>query len=140
MISGEVHAGPNAVMALDREGYSLFHVNLKEVISMIGYPGFPLFMKNHFNIAVEEVHRSLSKKKFASDLSRLVPELVADDMIKGDSGVRAQALGQDGKLIDDFVFEVSSTQLHVLNAPSPAATASFAIARHLIQVINSVRT
>lgn len=86
------------------------------------------------------MHRSLSKKKFASDFSRLVRELAVDDMVKAESVVRAQALGQDGKLIDDFVFELTPTQVHVLNTPSPAATASFAIARHLIQVIKNART
>ena len=132
MISGEVHAGPNAVLALAREGYRWSDIHLGELGMTLGFSGFPKLAARNISTGVKEIQRSLSKKKFAKDLSRLVPGITANDLVRVEAGVRAQAVKPDGSLVDDFVFEQHGRQLHVLNAPSPAATASLAIADHIV--------
>lgn len=132
MISGEVHAGPNAVLALAREGYRWKDICLHELGMTVGYSGFPKLAAKNLVTGVRETYRSFNKNKFAKDLSRLVPGINASDLIPVESGVRAQAVKTDGSLVDDFVFEHHGRQLHVLNAPSPAATASLAIADFVV--------
>lgn len=140
MISGEVHAGPNAVLALAREGYRRGDIRFRELAMTLGFSGFPKLAAKNMATGLSEIHRSLSKKKFASDLSRLVPEITAKDLVRVESGVRAQAVRPDGSLVDDFVFEQRGRQLHVLNAPSPAATACLAIADHIVGDVLAIGT
>jgi (S)-2-hydroxyglutarate dehydrogenase len=133
MIGGGVHAGPNAVLALAREGYSWGAINLRDVWSTLSYPGFARLAAQNLSTGVQEVIRSLSPTLFARDLSKLVPGIRPNDLIRADAGVRAQAVGKDGKLVDDFVIQRTENQVHILNAPSPAATASLAIAKHIVR-------
>jgi L-2-hydroxyglutarate oxidase len=128
-INGRVHAGPNAVLALAREGYSWREVDLHDLAETLRFPGFRQLAKQHWKYGVSEMARSLSRTRFASALARLVPEVGAHDLERASSGVRAQAVFSDGRLADDFEFSRSNDgrALHVLNAPSPAATASLAI-------------
>ena len=133
MIGGGVHAGPNAVLALAREGYSWGAINLRDVWSTLSYPGFARLAAQNLSTGVQEVIRSLSPTLFARDLSKLVPGIRPQDLIRADAGVRAQAVGKDGKLVDDFVIQRTQNQVHILNAPSPAATASLAIAQHIVR-------
>lgn len=132
MISGEVHAGPNAVLAFAREGYRWSDIQLGELSMTLGYSGFPKLAAKNMATGMRETYRSFNKKKFAKDLSRLVPGITSNDLVRVDSGVRAQAVRPDGSFVDDFVFEHHGRQLHVLNAPSPAATASLAIADFIV--------
>lgn len=133
MIGGGVHAGPNAVLALAREGYSWQAINLRDVWSTLSYPGFARLAVRNLSTGVQEVGRSLSPTRFARDLSKLVPGIETHHLIRADAGVRAQAVGRDGKLVDDFVIQRNKNQVHILNAPSPAATASLAIAKHIVR-------
>jgi L-2-hydroxyglutarate oxidase len=132
MISGSVHAGPNAIMALSREGYRRNSVDVRTAIELLRSSGFYGFFAKNRGFALQELYRSLSKKKYAQDLARLVPGLSTRDLVIAESGIRAQAVSPDGTLVDDFVFEEAPRQLHILNAPSPAASASLAIAGHLV--------
>jgi L-2-hydroxyglutarate oxidase len=133
MIGGGVHAGPNAVLALAREGYSWGAINIRDVWSTLSYPGFARLAAQNLFTGVQEVVRSISPSLFARDLSKLVPGIGPQDLIRADAGVRAQAVGKDGKLVDDFVIQRTQNQVHILNAPSPAATASLAIAKHIVR-------
>lgn len=126
-VGGEVEAGPNAVLALARHGYSWGAVSARDLAETFAWPGFWRLASRHAGHALGEVHRSLDRHAFASALRRLVPELRDDDLAPARAGVRAQALGRDGALVDDFHVVRGERQLHVLNAPSPAATASLAI-------------
>ncbi len=128
-VNGHIHAGPNAVLALSREGYSWRAIELGDVRETIAYPGFRVLAKKQWRYGLSEMTRSLSRTKFAAALARLVPEVRAADLEPAAAGVRAQALHPDGRLADDFEFGRSNNGrvLHVLNAPSPAATASLAI-------------
>ena len=132
MISGGVHAGPNAVMALAREGYTWGDINLRDVWQTLSYPGFAKLALGNIPTGISELVRSLSPALFARDLSKLVPGIRAEHLIKSESGVRAQAIDRRGNLVDDFVIQETNHQVHILNTPSPAATASIAIARHLV--------
>ena len=129
MIDGSVHAGPNAVLAFKREGYRKTDVNWADLREILAYPGFWKMAKANFWEGCKEMHRSLRKAAFLHSLQRLVPELTAGDLVSANSGVRAQALLPDGKLVDDFVFLDAPNSIHVCNAPSPAATASLEIGR-----------
>lgn len=133
MIGGGVHAGPNAVLALAREGYSWGSINMRDIWSTLSYPGFARLASQNISTGVHEVIRSLSPTLFARDLSKLVPGIRPGDLVRADTGVRAQAVGKDGKLVDDFVIQRTQNQVHILNAPSPAATASLTIARHIVR-------
>ena len=133
MISGSVHAGPNAILSLSREGYKRNSVDLRNALQMLSYSGFYGFLAKNRRFASRELHRSFSKREFARDLARLVPSLSTRDLIVAESGIRAQAVRSDGTLVDDFLFERAVRQLHILNAPSPAASASLAIAGHLVE-------
>ncbi len=127
MIHGGVEAGPNAVLALAREGYDRRQVNLADLASALGFPGLWRFMARYPTATWNELRRSFSKPLFTASLQRLVPELREEDLTRGGAGVRAQAMRPDGSLVDDFQFVDGPRILHVLNAPSPGATASLAI-------------
>ncbi len=128
-ISGSVSAGPNAVLALRREGYRHTDFNLRDMASSVMFPGFWRMAARDWRSGLEEFRRSFSKSELVRALQRLVPEVQEKDLVPGGSGVRAQALKRDGTLADDFQFVPSGTLLHVLNVPSPAATASLPIGR-----------
>ncbi len=127
--SGSVSAGPNAVLALRREGYRHIDFNLRDMASSVMFPGFWRMAARHWRSGLEEFRRSFSKSELVRALQRLVPEVQEKDLVPGGSGVRAQALKRDGTLADDFQFVPSGKLLHVLNVPSPAATASLPIGR-----------
>lgn len=127
MVHGGVEAGPNAVLALAREGYRWRDVNLRDLGEAAFYPGLWRFLAAYPSLCGYEIRRSLSKAEFTRSLQRLVPGISADDLQPGSAGVRAQAMTPDGKLVEDFHFEEAAGILHVVNAPSPAATASLAI-------------
>jgi L-2-hydroxyglutarate oxidase len=131
-VSGEVWVGPNAVLAFAREGYRLRDVRLRELRETLGYRGFRALARRYWRAGLTEVTGELSKRRFVSALRRLVPELRARDVLPGPSGVRAQALSEDGQLLDDFWFDETDTVTHVRNAPSPGATSSLAIAREIV--------
>jgi L-2-hydroxyglutarate oxidase LhgO len=130
-IQGVVEAGPNAVLAFAREGYRLRDINVPEIAGMLAYRGFWAMAWRYWRMGTYEFYRSLSRRAFLRALQALVPDLEADDMAPGGSGVRAQAVGPDGSLVDDFKITETAQAIHVLNAPSPAATASLAIGRHI---------
>jgi L-2-hydroxyglutarate oxidase LhgO len=132
-IGGGIEAGPNAVLALKREGYSKRCLNVRDVLEFAAFPGFWIMASQHWRMSLGEYHRSWSKRAFVRALQRLVPELRAQDLFPGGSGVRAQALSVRGQLIDDFRIEWTEGMIHVCNVPSPAATASLAIARHIVE-------
>jgi len=131
-ISGTIDAGPNAVLALAREGYRHTNISLRDVAESLAFPGFWRMAHQHWRSGLDEFRRSLSKPLFVRALQRLVPEVGANDLVPGGSGVRAQALKPDGALVDDFHFVASGKVLHVLNVPSPAATASIAIGEAIV--------
>jgi L-2-hydroxyglutarate oxidase len=131
-ITGRVDAGPNAVLALAREGYRHRDINPRDLASSLAFPGFWRMARKHWRNGLDEWHRSLSKPTFVSALQRLVPEVSVKDLVPGGSGVRAQALKPDGALVDDFLFVPSGNVLHVLNVPSPAATASLSIGKAIV--------
>lgn len=128
-ISGEIEAGPNAVLALKRDGYTRFSTSVRDVWDTVSYPGAWKLFRRHWKTGVTEWRRSLSKGALVRALRVLVPEVRAEDVLPAGSGVRAQAVGPDGAMIDDFRIEEGEGMVHVLNAPSPAATASPAIGR-----------
>jgi L-2-hydroxyglutarate oxidase LhgO len=131
-IHGTVDAGPNAVLAFRREGYRRADLNLNDVMSSLGFQGFWRMAAKNWRSGFDEFRRSFSKAAFVRALQRLVPEIRGADLVPGKSGVRAQALAPDGALVDDFKFVPSPRILHVLNVPSPAATASLMIARSIV--------
>ena len=129
MLDGSIEAGPNAVLAFRREGYTRWSISPRDMTGMLAYGGFWRMAARHWRTGIAEWHRSFSKGAFVRALQRLVPELVPDDVQPARSGVRAQAVDARGRLLDDFRIEQSQRTIHVLNAPSPAATASIAIGR-----------
>lgn len=133
-VTGKVDAGPNAVLALAREGYRHTDINVGDVISSLGFAGFWRMARQHWRNGLDEWHRSLSKAAFVRALQRLLPEIGVNDLTPGGSGVRAQALKPDGSLVDDFQFVPSGKILHVLNVPSPAATASLVIGKAIVDM------
>ena len=136
MISGDVECGPNAVFALAREGYGWGKIRFGELFESLSYPGFIKLAGRHWKMGLGEVHRSLSKGAFVKALQRLIPEIRAADLKPCRAGVRAQALGRDGTMIDDFLWVTEARMLHVCNAPSPAATASLEIGRLITQRVS----
>ncbi|MBK4348314.1 L-2-hydroxyglutarate oxidase [Lacisediminihabitans changchengi] len=133
MIDGSVHAGPNAVLALKREGYRWRDVDAAEAIASIAYPGFLRLASGNVVTGGKEIIRSLSKRVFAASLARLVPAITGADIVRAGAGVRAQAIRRDGSLADDFIIQRTDNQIHVLNAPSPAATSSLEIADYIVR-------
>ena len=134
-LDGHVDAGPNAVLALAREGYRRRDLNLRDLVEMARYPGFRRLALREWRVGVDEIHRSLSKRAFTRRLQRLVPELQASDLVAAPSGVRAIAVLPDGRIADDFRILRRENRTHVLSAPSPAATASLAIAEQVAALV-----
>ena len=130
-IKGHVEAGPNAVMALRREGYRKRDFSLGESMANLAYPGFWKMAAKYWKIGMGEAYRSFNKRVFLHDLQRLIPEIRNSDLASGGSGVRAQAVARDGSLLDDFSIIQGRDAIHVLNAPSPGATSSLAIGDHI---------
>jgi L-2-hydroxyglutarate oxidase len=130
-IDGRVHAGPNAVLALAREGYSWRQVDTRDLGDLLRSPGFRKLVGRYWRIGGAELYRSLSRRALARDLRKLVPRVRTADLVPAPSGVRAQALDPNGALIDDFVIHEEPGAVHVLNAPSPAATAALEIGREI---------
>jgi L-2-hydroxyglutarate oxidase len=133
-IDGQVEAGPNAVLALGREGYRKFDWNLGESWGTFTFPGFWKMSAKHWRVGLSEVRRSYSKKRFVSDLQRLLPEVQEEDLALGGSGVRAQAVARNGALLEDFNILRGREAIHVLNAPSPGATSSLAIGAYIVDL------
>ena len=140
MIDGSVHAGPNAVLSLKREGYRRTSFNLRDFLDTMSYPGFWRLAAKHTLAGLEEIHRSFSKKAFVHSLQRLIPEIRGEDLCPGPAGVRAQAVHLNGELVDDFLIIEGPNSLHVCNAPSPAATASLEIGRFVAKRILEPKT
>jgi L-2-hydroxyglutarate oxidase LhgO len=131
-IDGEVWAGPNAVLSLAREGYGRFAVSPRDALDTLGFPGFRRLARRHWRSGLAEVRRDWWRPAFVQACRKLVPDLRPDDVVWGPSGIRAQTVAADGSLADDFDLRTSGRVLHVRNAPSPAATASLAIGRVLV--------
>ena len=127
MVDGEVECGPNAVFVFKREGYNKTDFNLKDTADALAYPGTWKFFAKHWRYGIEEYRRAFSKQLFLKTLQKLIPSLEINDLSEERAGVRAMALGDDGTMIDDFKIEYKDNCIHVLNAPSPAATACLAI-------------
>jgi L-2-hydroxyglutarate oxidase LhgO len=133
-VHGEVEAGPNAVLAFAREGYRWTNVRPRELAATLRFSGFRAMAAKYWKTGAYEMYRSLSKGAFVKALQRLVPAVRPEDVRPGGSGVRAQAVTADGALVDDFRIVQAADAVHVLNAPSPAATASLAIGRHIASI------
>lgn len=138
LIHGGIEAGPNAVLAFAREGYRKTDFSLKDFVESITYRGFWRFLMRYPSMCWKEFHQSFSKELFCRALQRLVPEIRVDDLSHGGAGVRAQALSPAGEFLQDFYFVRQANALHVLNAPSPGATASLAIADEIIDMAKEV--
>jgi L-2-hydroxyglutarate oxidase len=127
MIDGSVHAGPNAVPAFAREGYRWRDVDVRDAAEILTNPGVWRLGRKYWRTGAAEIVRSVSKRRFTAALQRLVPAIRTEDLHPSPAGVRAQALGRDGNLLDDFVWNERGRVVNVINAPSPAATASLAL-------------
>ncbi|MDX2187680.1 MAG: L-2-hydroxyglutarate oxidase [Opitutaceae bacterium] len=135
LVGGGIEAGPNAVLAYSREGYTKWAFNSRDFLDAVGYRGLWAFLRRHKGMAFDEVRRSFSKSLFCASLQKLVPEIRESDLEPGGAGVRAQAMLEDGTLVQDFHLMERDGILHVLNAPSPAATASLAIGEHIAEQV-----
>lgn len=133
MIAGGVECGPNAVFSFKREGYGRTSFDLKDTLSALSFGGTWKLFRTHWRYGLGEYERAFSKAKFLQALQKLIPSLTDSDIVPTRAGVRAQALSPDGKLVDDFVIEKGNAAIHVLNAPSPAATASLAIGDEIMK-------
>ena len=136
-LDGSVEAGPNAVLALKREGYRWRDVSLRDAAESLSWPGFLRLAGGHWRTGLGEVWRSANKAAFVSALRRLMPGLEAEQLVRGGAGVRAQALRRDGSLADDFEIARQDRLIHVLNAPSPGATASLLIGEEIAGLAGS---
>ena len=136
MVLGGVECGPNAVLAFAREGYDNKTINVGEFAETLTYPGFIKLASKFWRIGLGEMHRSYSKKAFVTALQRLVPEVQEDHLIQAPAGVRAQAVNANGAMVDDFAFVEDQRSVHVINAPSPAATACLAIADEILAMLS----
>lgn len=137
-IDGSVHAGPNAVLAMRREGYRWGDVSARDLRQTLTFPGFWRIAGRHARTGAGEVHRSLSRRAFATELSKLAPGITATDLAPSPAGVRAQAVTPQGVLLDDFAIQTAPRQVHVLNAPSPAATSAFEIGNRIAAQVEQV--
>jgi L-2-hydroxyglutarate oxidase len=135
MIDGSVHAGPNAVLSLKREGYKKTDFDLRDFAEVMTFPGFWKLAAKHADEGIQEIIRSFSKAAFVRSLQRLIPEVQMEDVVPTHAGVRAQALMNDGKLVDDFLIIDGENSMHVCNAPSPAATSSLEIGKAIVDRI-----
>ncbi len=131
LIHGGVEAGPNAVLALAREGYTKSDINPRDIFDAIAFKGLWKFLAKYPKMCWDETRRSFSRSLFCASLQRLVPEIREDDLIEGGAGVRAQAMSPDGSFVEDFYFVDGPGELHVVNAPSPGATASLALGEEI---------
>jgi len=131
MIDDSVHAGPTAVLAFKREGYRRTDINCADLFETLTFPGFWKLARKYYRDGMMEMVRSVSKRAFVKSLQQLIPEITGDDLFPTHSGVRAQAMMPDGKLVDDFLIVNGKNSIHVCNAPSPAATASLEIGRFI---------
>ena len=134
-VDNKIEAGPNAVLAFAKEGYDWKKINLIEFSKTIFYPGMWKLGKKYLSTGISEMYRSLNNRVFLEEILKYIPDVTKNDLTPRIAGVRAQAVGEDGSLIDDFVFERKDQSLHVLNAPSPAATASLAIGEYIVKEI-----
>ena len=134
-VDGSVHAGPNAVLGFKREAYKKFDFDLKDFFDTMTYPGFWKLAAKYPNEGLQEMIRSYSKSIFVRSLQRLIPEVEAEDIVPTPAGVRAQALKSDGSMVEDFLIVNGNKALHVCNAPSPAATASIEIGKHIVSQV-----
>ena len=135
MIDGSIHAGPNAVLSLKREGYQKTDFDWRDFSDVITYPGFWTLASRHWQEGLQEVIRSFSKAAFVHSLQQLIPEVTADDIIPNPAGIRAQALKKNGQLVEDFLIIEGEKMLQVCNAPSPAATASLEIGKAIAEKV-----
>ena len=135
-VDNKIEAGPNAVLAFAKEGYDWSKINISEFSKTIFYSGMWKLGRRYFSTGISEMYRSLNKDVFLREILKYIPDITKKDLTPRIAGVRAQAVGKDGSLIDDFVFERKEQSLHVLNAPSPAATASLAIGEHIVKEIS----
>jgi L-2-hydroxyglutarate oxidase len=134
MIDGNIEAGPNAVFAFKKEGYKKTDINFRELLGSLVWPGFRKVAIKYWRTGLGEYKRSFSKSAFTIALQKLIPEIKAENLIPAEAGVRAQACDKNGGLIDDFLFVDTKNQIHVLNAPSPAATSSLSIGNHISEM------
>lgn len=133
MIGGAVECGPNAVLAFGREAYGKLDLNLPDLLGSLAYPGFQKMAAKHWKMGMGEMWRSYNKAAFVKALRRLVPEIAAHHLEPAPAGIRAQAVTPDGALVDDFLIQTSPRIVNVCNAPSPAATASLNVGRHVVE-------
>ncbi|MGH3623767.1 MAG: L-2-hydroxyglutarate oxidase, partial [Sciscionella sp.] len=136
LLDGSVHAGPNAVLALRREGYRWRDVSARDVAEVVRFPGTWRLARRFWRTGVDEILRSVSPRRFAASLARMVPAITEDDIEPCTAGVRAQAMHTDGTLLQDFLIQTTPSQVHVLNAPSPAATCALRIADYIADRVN----
>ena len=137
-LDGSVEAGPNAVLSLGRENYTKWAINWRETWETLTYPGFQRLALRYWKMGAEEMLRSFSRRLFHRALQRLIPDLRLEQLVTGGSGIRAQAVRPDGALVDDFLLHSEAGVVHVLNAPSPAATSSLAIADHVVDRVAQI--
>ena len=135
MIKGGIEAGPNAVLAFRREGYSRWQIHFPELFEILTYSGFHGIVKKYWREGLSEMYRSFSKRSFVNALQKLIPEVGMDDVVRSGAGVRAQACAKDGKLLDDFAIYQEGSNINVCNAPSPAATSCLAIGETIANLI-----
>ncbi|MFT5724347.1 MAG: L-2-hydroxyglutarate oxidase [Bacteroidia bacterium] len=134
MMNGHIEAGPNAVLAFRREGYTKKDIHLGELFESLMWPGFQKVARKYWKTGIGEMYRSFSKRAFTKALKKLIPEITKDDLIPAEAGVRAQACDRTGGLIDDFKIIENDDAIHVLNAPSPAATSSLSIGQTIAEL------
>lgn len=134
-IDGEIEAGPNAVLAFGREGYSKSQINFNEMFETLTWPGFVKVASKYWKTGFGEMYRSFSKTAFTKALQKLLPEIREEDLLPGGAGIRAQACERNGTLTDDFYIKETDNMVHVLNAPSPAATSSLAIGKTIADMV-----
>jgi len=139
-VHGSVDAGPNAIFAFKREGYRSGDFSLRDTVESLLFPGFWRVAAKHWRMGKDEAARSVSKAAFVAGLQKLVPDVRAEDLVPGGSGVRAQAIHRSGALVDDFQFTQTKNMLHLYNVPSPAATASIAIGAAVVEMFSSLRS
>ena len=137
MINGDIECGPNAVLALAREGYTKATLNLSDLAESLSYAGFLKLAMKHWKMGSGEMWRSINKQAFVKALQRLIPDIQANMLESAPAGVRAQAVLPDGSMVDDFLIEESGRVINLLNAPSPAATASLRIGKTIVEMINN---
>ena len=134
MYTGDIECGPNAVFTFKREGYGKTDFSWKDTIEALKYKGTWRLFANHWRFGLKEYQRAFSKKKFLKELQQIIPSLTDTDIVASRSGVRAMAIAPNGKMLDDFEIICHKNAIHVLNAPSPAATACLAIAKDIVNL------